>query len=319
MAGAPWGKQAFVTSKEGSMGDKSHRRAIAAAVLSAALSLSLAAMLGACSGSQAPAADKSNSAAADSAAQPTTGSNTDTGQKDNANASAGSSSTTNSGTNVASGSNGTSNSSSTSSNSSSASSNTSSGAAAPNTDTKGTYLSVLQGKSTFFSTDAGKDISVSQLNQAVSPDSSVKAVATRFALIDLDKDGVQECVLQLKVNNDEYFGSLVLSYRNGRVYGYTLWYRVFYQLKSDGTFNFSGGVGNSGFGTISFTNTAYTVKQVTYSESSTGSDGKTSISYYVDQKASTQDKYEAAMGQQDAKPFAMWYDFTDSVIKSVLS
>ena len=199
------------------------------------------------------------------------------------------------------------------------SSNSNAASGTSNTDAKGAYLSVLQGNTKFFSADVGQDLSLSQINQAVSADSSVTATVTKFAVIDLDRDGVQECVLKLKVNNDEDYGFMVLGYRSGKVYGYAFVYRVFNQVKADGTFSFSSGAADSGFGTISLNDTGFTMKQVTYSVSTTAADGSVSIAYNVAQKASDKAAFDAAMAEQAAKPDVIWYSLTEGVAKAVLS
>jgi hypothetical protein len=60
---------------------------------------------------------------------------------------------------------------------------------------------------------------------------------TKFAVADLDKDGIPEVVLWKKVNNNDYFGFMILHEQAGNVYGYSLYYRGFNQLKNDGTFS----------------------------------------------------------------------------------
>lgn len=181
------------------------------------------------------------------------------------------------------------------------------------------YKSVLQNKSKFFSFDAGKELDITQLNQAVSEDSSITAEISKLTVIDLDGDDVPEVVLSLTVNADDYFGSEILRYHDGMVYGYTLWYRSFMDLKEDGTFSFSGGASDSGFGTIQFTEDGYTVNQICYSESSYDADNNMTVSYYIDGKSVTSDEFMAAVDEQNKKAGAEWYDFTDENINTLLS
>lgn len=172
------------------------------------------------------------------------------------------------------------------------------------------YQSVLQNKAEFFSTDANKNLNIDQLNQAVSDDSSVTAKATKFAIVDLENDGTPEVILWLVVNNNDYYGFEVLRYQDGVVYGYTLWYRAFMNLKADGTFSFSSGASDNGFGTVKFTEKAYSVDKIGYCEGSL---------YFVDHKSATEADFLSAINKQSEKTDATWYDFTDNNIETVLS
>lgn len=181
------------------------------------------------------------------------------------------------------------------------------------------YKSVLQNKAEFFSTDANKNLNITQLNQAVSNDSSVTAKATKLAIVDLENDGTPEVILWLVVNNDDYYGFEVLRYQDGVVYGYTLWYRAFMELKADGTFSFSGGAADYGFGTVKFTQKAYSVDKISYCESGYDSKNNQSVSYFVEHGSATEDDFLSAIKKQSGKAEAEWYGFTDDNIETMLS
>ncbi|ANW97672.1 hypothetical protein CSTERTH_00815 [Thermoclostridium stercorarium subsp. thermolacticum DSM 2910] len=181
------------------------------------------------------------------------------------------------------------------------------------------YHSVLSNQSQFFSTDARKQLYISQLNQAVSEDSTVRAEVTKFTVIDLDKDDMPEVILRLTVNGDDYFGSEVLKYQDGEVYGYTLWYRAFMDLKEDGTFSFSGGASDWGCGTISFTKEGYNVDGITYCESEITSDNNETVFYYVNGEKASYEEFQSAIDEQGKKTDVTWYDLTDENIKNLLS
>lgn len=180
-----------------------------------------------------------------------------------------------------------------------------------------TYLSVLQNKAEFFSTDAKKNLNINQLNQAVSSDSSVSAKATKLAIVDLEDDGTPEVILWLVVNDNDYYGFEVLRYQDGVVYGYTLSYRTFMDLKADGTFSFSSGASDYGFGRVKFTEKAYSVDKISYCESNYDSSNNQSISYFVDHKSATEEKFMSAINKQSEKIGAEWYDFTDDNINTL--
>ncbi|MGI6668952.1 MAG: hypothetical protein ACOX4M_05905 [Acetivibrionales bacterium] len=186
--------------------------------------------------------------------------------------------------------------------------------ASPGTSAISAYYSVLQNKAPFFSIDAKKDINIAQLNLAVSSDSSVKAKVTKFAIVDLEKDDVPEVVLWLAVNGNDDFGFEVLRYHDGVVYGYTLPYRSFMDLKDDGTFSFSGGAADYGFGTVKFTEKGYAIDKISYSESGYDSSNNQIISYFVNRESAAKEDFLSAINKQSKKPAATWYDFTDDNI-----
>jgi len=180
------------------------------------------------------------------------------------------------------------------------------------------YKAVLQGNAEFFSVDANKNLSINQLNQAVSDDSSVTATATKFAIVDLDNDGTPEVVLWLNVNSDNYYGFEVLRYQDGIIYGYTLWYRSFMDLKENGTFSFSSGAADSGFGKINFSGNSCSIDEITYSESSYDSNNNMSVSYFVDHESATEEEFLSAIDRQSEAAAATWYDFTNDNIGIML-
>lgn len=181
------------------------------------------------------------------------------------------------------------------------------------------YQSVLQNKAEFFSTDANKNLNISQLNQAVSDDSGVTAKAAKLAMVDLENDGTPEVILWLVVNNNDYYGFEVLRYQDGVVYGYTLPYRAFMDLKADGTFSFSSGAADYGFGTVKFTEKGYSVEKISYCESGYDSNNNQSISYFVDHESAAENDFLSAINKQSEKTGVTWYDFTDDNIKTMLA
>ncbi|CRZ34082.1 hypothetical protein DFR55_11226 [Herbinix hemicellulosilytica] len=179
------------------------------------------------------------------------------------------------------------------------------------------YKSVLQDESPFFCVDSGKDLYISQINEAVSSDSSVQAKVSKFTVVDLENDNIPEVILQLTVNENEYFGFEVLSYKDGVVYGYTLWYRTFMDLKEDGTFSFSGGASDYGFGSITFTDKGYTIDKITYCEATYNSDNNLDISYFVNHKKATEEEFLSAIAEQNDKTHPTWNDFTTENISGL--
>ena len=196
------------------------------------------------------------------------------------------------------------------------SSETSSEAALPGTSPLSAYQLVLQNKAEFFSTDANKNLNISQLNQAISPEVTVDVA--NFAVVDIGHGGTPAVILSLNVNGNGY-GVEVLSYQDGIVYGYTFSGRQFGDLRTDGTFVSSGGAADVGICTITFDKNTYLIDKFTYCESKTDSENNVSESYFVNHQSATEDEYNAAFSQWQKIPYVTWYDFTAANIGTKLS
>lgn len=177
-----------------------------------------------------------------------------------------------------------------------------------------TYKSVLQGNTEFFSTDANKNLNISQLTQAISS-AEVTVDVTNFAVIDIGHGGTPAVILSLNVNGNGY-GVEVLSYQDGIVYGYTFSGRQFGDLRTDGTFVSSGGASDVGICTITFDKNTYSIDKYTFCESNTDSENNTSESYFVNHKSATEDEYNAAFSQWQKIRYVTWYDFTEENIEA---
>ncbi|HWS29164.1 MAG TPA: hypothetical protein VN512_03510 [Clostridia bacterium] len=193
---------------------------------------------------------------------------------------------------------------------------TSSEAVLPGISPLSAYRSVLRNEAEFFSTDAGKNLYLSQLNQAISPE--VTADVTSFAVIDIGHGGTPAVVLSVNANGNGY-GVEVLSYQDGIVYGYTFSARQFGDLRTDGTFVSSGGAADVGICTIAFDKNTYSIDKFTYCESNTDSENNVSESYFVNHQRATEDSYNAAFSQWQKIPYVTWYEFTAANIDTKLS
>ena len=143
---------------------------------------------------------------------------------------------------------------------------------------------------------------------------SARVELGKLAVIDLDKDGVNELVVWPE-GDDEYLYSVVgyaiLRRQGDQVYGYNPVYRAFGLLKSDGTFHWSNSSFNWGTGSARFTNDGFEVEDITWCEIHSEADKR----YFVDGLKATREEFEAATAAQDAKPDPVWYVFEDGVLK----
>lgn len=177
--------------------------------------------------------------------------------------------------------------------------------------------SILDGEAPFFSTGSQKSLYISELNQMVSSDSKVTADIKSFAVIDLDDDGLPEVVLWLLINGNDFSGYAILHYQNEEIYGYSIYYRGFNNLKKDGTFSFSSGAADSGIGKLTFDDQTCTIDKYAYSESMWDSSGQ-HISYVLFGKKASREEVENEWKKHGAKEDVIWYDFTDENVEEYI-
>ncbi|MCM1193726.1 MAG: hypothetical protein NC123_15240 [Butyrivibrio sp.] len=182
------------------------------------------------------------------------------------------------------------------------------------------YRTVLLEDGEFISTDLqGRKLKLRDIKEAVTEEDGLLLTAGKFTALDLDADGTQEIVLWLTVNGISDYGFAVLKYLEGEVYGYTLPYRSFMNLKEDGSFAFSGGAADSGIGQLSFSEETYTVEELYYSKSEFDfQTGELTVQCYLKGAYCTEESYEDGMRRQEEKTDAVWYDLTADNVNSAL-
>ena len=133
----------------------------------------------------------------------------------------------------------------------------------------------------------------------------------RFALVDMDADGAREVLLEEAFDGIDTYGYLILHAEGGAIYGHELVYRACLDPKADGTFSYSSGAADNGFGRLAFSGTSHSITAQTYSE------GGASITYVVDFAPASESAFMAAINAQAAKPDAVWYELTDANIAAI--
>ena len=133
----------------------------------------------------------------------------------------------------------------------------------------------------------------------------------RFALVDMDADGAREVLIEEAFDGIGVYGYVILHAEGGVIYGYELVYRACLDPKADGTFSYSSGAADYGFGKLTFSGVSYAIIAQTYSE------GGANIAYVVDFAPATESAFTAAINAQAAKPDAVWYELTDANIAAV--
>mgnify|MGYP002509774749 CR=1 FL=1 len=181
------------------------------------------------------------------------------------------------------------------------------------------YKSILLGKSNFICTDlANKSLNIREIGLAITDDDSVTISATKFAIIDIDDDGEDEIVLWLQINGISDYGFEILHYQNGEIYGYTLQYRAFMNLKTDGTFSFSGGAADSGIGKMIFSETGYRISTQAYSQSGYDSNNELTVQYFVNDESCSEDEFNDVINVQEQKADVEWYDLSENNVNTIL-
>lgn len=124
------------------------------------------------------------------------------------------------------------------------------------------YAAVLQNESEFYCADGGdyydpaegRFTLLHEYTESFEPPYLIET----FAVIDLDQDGIPEVVLSMLYENFLE----VLYYDVGTVYGYLFPIRAMIGLKQDGTFGFSSGAADSGYGRLMFTPPDYAYVEI---------------------------------------------------------
>lgn len=134
----------------------------------------------------------------------------------------------------------------------------------------------------------------------------------RYALLDLDGDGVSELLLTVEENgNQEY---VMLTCLDGRLYASEVVYRGFEGPKADGTFGWSNGAADNGFSHARFENGVLADEPFAVCHGSSYTLRIQAASERGD--AVTQAQYEAFLDVQLAKPDLIWTEFTAEHIRA---
>lgn len=182
--------------------------------------------------------------------------------------------------------------------------------ASDNTQVKNMLMAVMVGNEDFLETGLEQKLNIRKLKNAVSSDSTVTVEVKKFSVIDLDADGIDEIALWLSVNGNDDYGCVILRYYDEEIYGYLMWYRAFNSLKEDGTFSFSAGAADSGFGKLKFDGKTCDTEKITYSESDYDTDNEIAVSFFINGEEVAQELFETEIQKQNEKKDSIRYDFT---------
>ncbi len=137
----------------------------------------------------------------------------------------------------------------------------------------------------------------------------------RFATVDLDGRDLPEVVLKVDAAGDAG-GYLVLFQRDGGVYGLKMGYRIFWELKRDGTFTYSDPTGLESGVAYMYLGTGETGRLVKKLRFVLDPDAD-QYTYYVGWKEAAREEYEAEEAEWEKRPDAIWYAFTPENIRNI--
>ncbi|WP_294550428.1 hypothetical protein [uncultured Pseudoflavonifractor sp.] len=162
-----------------------------------------------------------------------------------------------------------------------------------------TWEDILKGRGSFRDAASGQILELSTISWIFTPDESIQAQPTAFALLDLDGDGEEELVLKVWMG-EAYDECTVVLFREGDgLYARGFGLRSMSDLRADGTFHYSSGAFDWGYARItSLTSTAYEKENVTYCLGER---------YVVDGTPADEAAFWSASEAQEAKAEPEWY------------
>lgn len=178
------------------------------------------------------------------------------------------------------------------------------------------YKSVLLNNDEFFSIDNKKRLSLNDFLTNKETNGTIFEV-THFTVLDMDGDEVPEVVLELAADNNPEFYE-VLHYMDDTIYGYNIVYRGLEELKTDGTFQYSNGAADNGYGKLKFQSNAYETDILGYMKPIQNNDNIT-IGYFINNKSVTEESYNSFMKEEDEKKDVVWHEFSQKNVETELS
>jgi len=159
------------------------------------------------------------------------------------------------------------------------------------------FLTVMQDKQTFVMDKThfnGEAITLSRLLEEYNDHIG------SYTLVDMDGDDVPELVVQFRSSYD----NLVIRKDGNHYYGYLFGVRAMQDIRTDGTFSWTGGAGYIGCSRLRFNGVQYETVELWHKD-----EGYSYGNYYVDGKAVTKEAYLAATA--NPAPEVAWAEWDD--------
>ena len=135
-----------------------------------------------------------------------------------------------------------------------------------------------------------------------------------FTVVDLDRDGEEEVVLFVIPAAGDAGGRVILRRWDDMVFAYVVNFRNIWELKMDGTYEYSLTVNNDGFARITgFTKTGFMEDRYTYE---TGS-YEVADTFVVDHESVSENEYKKRVVLEHGKKKAVWNEFNEENIMTM--
>ena len=179
------------------------------------------------------------------------------------------------------------------------------------------YQGILQDGDSFLFWGDGRPSNLARLAETLE---DFPLAFPRFALADLDQDGIPELILEEVPEGSEYAWAFVVFHiQDGTVYGYEMVYRALLELKEDGTFSYSSGAADNGYGYAAFTSERMEIVPLAFSQSGRDAQGNDTVSYFIENQPISPHSYNQALTAQEKKANAEWHNLTDANIQALLA
>lgn len=174
--------------------------------------------------------------------------------------------------------------------------------------------SVLHGEGAFVQAENGEQVTLDTACFQQGDEPAARASTERFAVVDMDGDGIMEAVLELAVYGG---GMMVLHHHDGQVFGYSYGARALNSLKADGTYSYSNGAADGGYCRLSFDDPRVTEEELGYSRSI--SLDPEEIETVIAGKVVEEEAFYQFCQEQNEKEDAIWHEYTKENVDSILS
>lgn len=114
------------------------------------------------------------------------------------------------------------------------------------------FTSVLADNGVFYDRGGGQYISIQDYLEKATARIGWPVEIVQAAGVDMDGDGVREVILNIAVNSNVNNAIWVLHYQNGEIHGNLYYHRQLGNIKTDGTFHWSGSSADSGAARLVF-------------------------------------------------------------------
>jgi len=129
-----------------------------------------------------------------------------------------------------------------------------------------------------------------------------------FAVVDMDGTGAPEVVLWMTLSGNPYVGFDILRWEEGKVLSYSQVYRGLMGLKEDGTFSYSSGAFDNGYGRAALlSETGILIEDLVRCQSADNAEG---AAFFIEGREVSGAEFNAALANQDEKPDVAWYELT---------